>query len=403
MNREQQDFRQRPAQRTRGTEPGSRDIRNPREARSRDIRGPQDPRRKSPRQEPSDRMRQGRGERRPAGRRKRRRRNAVKGMLLSSALLIVLIALGVAGFLYYRQKGESKIQYAALYETKQYNQSQFQGELFAQDLCVTAGDVALDGFEGDPTLHAAGLFDVNQKQVLYADRMFDELYPASTTKLMTAYLTLKHGNLEDMVTVSETAVSFVDPEASLCGLQVGDQLTLYDLLCGLILHSGNDNAAVIAEYIGGSQEGFVDMMNQEALSMGASKTHFLNPHGLHEDGHYTTAYDLYLMFNACIQDQRFLDIIAMKSYNATVTGIDGSTRSEVWHASNYYSSGLAEPPSGVQVVGGKTGTTDQAGSCVILYHLDSTGRPLISVVMGASDKERLYNDTTRLVTAGSGS
>lgn len=95
MNREQQDFRQRPAQRTRGTEPGSRDI-----------RGPQDPRRKSPRQEPSDRMRQGRGERRPAGRRKRRRRNAVKGMLLSSALLIVLIALGVAGFLYYRQKGE---------------------------------------------------------------------------------------------------------------------------------------------------------------------------------------------------------------------------------------------------------------------------------------------------------
>lgn len=400
MNREQQDFRQRPAQRTRGTEPGSRDIRNPREARSRDIRGPQDPRRKSPRQEPSDRMRQGRGERRPAGRRKRRRRNAVKGMLLSSALLIVLIALGVAGFLYYRQKGESKIQYAALYETKHYNQSQFQGELFAQDLCVTAGDVALDGFEGDPTLHAAGLFDVNQKQVLYADRIHEELYPASTTKLMTAYLALKHGNLEDVVTVSETAVSFVDPEASLCGLQVGDQLSLYDLLCGLILHSGNDNAAVIAEHIGGSQEGFVEMMNQEALSLGATHTHFQNPHGLHEDGHYTTAYDLYLMFNACIQDQRFIDIISMKSYHATLTGMDGSIRTEDWPASNYYSAGLADPPAGVNVIGGKTGTTDQAGSCVILYNLDSTGRPLISVVMGADHKDLLYSDMSQILSAG---
>lgn len=108
--------------------------------------------------------------------------------------------------------------YAVLYETDHYNQAQYQGELFAQDLCVAAENVVLNGFGGDTTLHAAGLFDVNQKQVLYADRLHEQLYPASTTKLMTAYLTLQHGNLEDMVTVSETAVSFVDPEASVCGL-----------------------------------------------------------------------------------------------------------------------------------------------------------------------------------------
>lgn len=387
MSRNEHDFRQRPEQNRRRParqEPGRRDGRN-------GSRG----------QEPAERIRKNRGGQ-PARRRKRRRKQAVKGLVLSSLLLIALVALGIVGFLKYLKAADARIMYAALYETEHYNQNLYQGELFAPELCVTAGDVVLDGFGGDPTLHAAGLFDVNQKQVLYADRIHDRLYPASTTKLMTAYLAFKHGNLEDVVTVSETAVSFVDPEASLCGLQVGDQLTLYDLLCGLILHSGNDNAAVIAEYIGGSQEGFVDMMNQEALSLGATNTHFQNPHGLHEDNHYTTAYDLYLMFNACIQDQRFIDIISMESYNATLTGMDGSVRTDVWPASNYYSAGLAEPPAGVNVIGGKTGTTDQAGSCVILYNLDSTGRPLISVVMGANNKELLYTDMSQLLAAGTG-
>lgn len=387
MSRNERDFRQRPEQnrnRNHRQEPGRKDR------RGRGQRG----------QEPEARMQRRRGER-PSGRkRKKRRKQAVKGVLLSAVLMIVLIVLGAAGFLHYLNAADAKTMYAALYETEHYNQNLYQGELFAPELCVAAGDVALDGFGGDPTLHAAGLFDVNQKQVLYADRIFDQLYPASTTKLMTAYLTLKYGNLEDMVTVSETAVSFVDPEASLCGLQVGDQLTLYDLLCGLILHSGNDNAAVIAEYIGGSQESFVDMMNQEALNLGATHTHFQNPHGLHEDEHYTTAYDLYLMFNACIQDQRFIDIISMKSYHATLTGMDGSVRTDEWPASNYYSAGLSQPPEGINVIGGKTGTTDQAGSCVILYSLNSAGSPLISVVMGANDKELLYNDMTQILACG---
>lgn len=387
MSRTEHDFRQRPESNRRRTdrqEPGRRNGsgRRPEEQR------------------PAERMRRNRGAQPVRRRRKRRRKQAVKGLLLSAVLLTTLLVLGAAGFLRYLKAADAKTMYAALYETEHYNQDQYQGELFASELCVAAGDVVLNGFNGDPTLHAAGLFDVNQKQVLYADRIHEELYPASTTKLMTAYLALKHGNLEDVVTVSETAVSFVDPEASLCGLQVGDQLSLYDLLCGLILHSGNDNAAVIAEHIGGSQEGFVEMMNQEALSLGATHTHFQNPHGLHEDGHYTTAYDLYLMFNACIQDERFIDIISMKSYHATLTGMDGSIRTEDWPASNYYSAGLADPPAGVNVIGGKTGTTDQAGSCVILYNLDSTGRPLISVVMGADHKDLLYSDMSQILSAG---
>lgn len=389
MSKNEHDFRQRPEQNRRRTK---RHESGNRRGRSRSTEG----------QKQTERRQNSRRTQQPAKRRRSRRKNQAKRLLLTMALLIIMAAFCGAGFLYFQQKKAAQTLYAVLYETDHYNQAQYQGELFARDLCVAAENVALNGFGGDPALHAAGLFDVNQKQVLYADRLHEQLYPASTTKLMTAYLTLQHGNLEDMVTVSETAVSFVDPEASVCGLEAGDQLTLYDLLCGLILQSGNDNAAVIAEYLGGSIEGFVDMMNSQAIAMGATHTHFVNPHGLHDDNHYTTAYDLYLMFNACIKDQRFLDIIAMKSYNASWTSVDGSPRTDEWMVTNYYSAGLAETPPGVQVIGGKTGTTDEAGSCVVLYNIDSSGNPLISIVMGASDKELLYNDMTQLLLAGNG-
>lgn len=336
---------------------------------------------------------------RPYRRRRKKRKNYAGLVLLSVCLVLVLFAAGGVGFWYFQSKAISP-SYVTAYETEYYNQSLYREDYFAQNLCVAVSDVLLDGYEGDPSLHAAGLFDVSQMQVTYADRIHDSLYPASTTKLMTAYLTLKYGDLESRVTVSEQAVSLLDPEAQMCGLQAGDQLSLYDLLCGLVLHSGNDNAAVIAEYLSGSTEQFVNLMNSEALALGATKTHFVNPHGLHDDNHYTTAYDLYLIFNACIQDERFVDIISMKSYNAMITGQDGSVRTEEWAASNYYSAGLAQAPPGVQVVGGKTGTTNEAGSCVVLYNINDSGKPYISIIMGADDKDILYTDMTQLLQAG---
>ena len=96
------------------------------------------------------------------------------------------------------------------------------------------------------------------------------------------------------MTVSRRAVTF-DVDASVCGLQENDQITMEALLYGLLLHSGNDNAIAIAEHISGSVEAFVELMNEEARKLGATNTHFTNPHGLHEADHYTTAYDLYLI------------------------------------------------------------------------------------------------------------
>lgn len=313
--------------------------------------------------------------------------------LAGISCLILTSALLVGGC------ASSTVSYIGTYEAKQYTKDLYRGSLFAEDLCVAAEDVALEGYTEDPTFHAAGLFDLTEEKVLYADRIHDRLYPASTTKLMTAYLALKYGNLDDVVTVGENATAFA-PDEQVCGLQTGDQLTLYDLLAGLMLYSGNDCATAIAEHLSGSVEKFAELMNQEAWNLGAVNSHFVNPHGLHNEDHYTTAYDLYLIFNACAKDERFIDLISQKEYTASITGADGAVRNDVWAATNYYSSGEAAMPEGVTVLGGKTGTTNEAGNCVILYEEDPEGKPYISVIMGAGDKPTLYTYMSQLLTAG---
>ena len=140
-------------------------------------------------------------------------------------------------------------------------------------------------------------------------------------------------------------------------------------------------------------------MNEEAKKLGATGTHFVNPHGLHEDDHYTTAYDLYLIFNACIQNDTFKEIISMSSYTMSIGDAAGNTHSLEVLPTNYYSLGKTEAPEGIKVFGGKTGTTDQAGCCVILYSEDMEAHPYISVIMGAEDKAFLYQEMNRLLEA----
>ena len=151
------------------------------------------------------------------------------------------------------------------YETKNYNKNLYTEKLFATDLCVASGNVDLEGITASDTesLHSAALFDLDSKQVDFSYQMFDKVYPASTTKLMTALVALKYGDLDGEVTVSENADkdSFAYDEQT-CGLESGDQLTLSDLLNGLLLYSGNDNAVAIAEYIGGTMDKFADMMKK---------------------------------------------------------------------------------------------------------------------------------------------
>ena len=126
-----------------------------------------------------------------------------------------------------------------------YDRYLYEGELFANQLCVSNENVSLNDFEVASSLHAAALFGVDQKKVFLSEHMHDRLFPASTTKILTLYLALKYGTLSDEVTVSKNAVS-VPSDSSVAGLREGEQLTLEDLLYGLMLPSGNDSAVAIA-------------------------------------------------------------------------------------------------------------------------------------------------------------
>ena len=313
-------------------------------------------------------------------------------------------------------KTESLVQE---YETSNYTKTLYRGQLFAENLCTASEDIPLSvkssdtgsdsvsenasaagnplGFEPE-SVHAVGLFDVNNAETDCAYNIHKKIYPASTTKILTALVALENGNLSDTVTVADEADSgkFAADEQT-CGIKAGDQLTLEDLLNGLLLYSGNDNAVAIADHIAGSTEKFAEMMNAEAKKLMATNSHFVNPSGLHDDNHYTTAYDLYLIFNECIKHQEFMDIISSDSYTADITGTDGTVRQVTWYPTSYYAKGEAALPDGAEVIGGKTGYTGEAGNCLILLDQDESGKHYISIVMGADSKPLLYEDMTAII------
>ena len=174
-------------------------------------------------------------------------------------------------------------------------------------------------------------------------------------------------------------------------------MTLDQLLHCLLVYSGNDAASAIAEYVGGTTENFVQMMNSYAASLGCTGTHFTNPHGLQDENHYTTPYDIYLMLNEAIKYQEFTEITQLSSYTVDYTGADGSVLSTTLPATDHYLTGEANPPKDVTILGGKTGTTSLAGNCLALLCQNAYGQPFVSIVMGASSKELLYQEMSSLL------
>ena len=165
----------------------------------------------------------------------------------------------------------------------------------------------------------------------------------------------------------------------------------------LLVFSANDIAIAIAENVGGSYDKFVELMNKEAVNLGATGTHFTNPHGLHNDDHYTTPYDLYLILNAAASNKTIREILPKSSYNTTFTGEDGDSKSIAVNATDAYLTGDVEAPEGITVIGGKTGTTDPAGHCLIIMSTNSKGNNYISVVMKAETTEELYTSMNSLL------
>lgn len=259
-------------------------------------------------------------------------------------------------------------------------------------LCVSSSDTNEINYTLTEDVSGAALFDLTGEKVLFGHHLFDKVYPASTTKIMTALLLLEKADLNEVITVTREAVD-LPSYASLCGIKEGDQISYKDLLYGLLLPSGNDAAAAIAISLSGSIEGFADEMNQKAGELMATGTHFVNPHGLHDDDHYTTPYDLYLIFNACIKNTDFVDCISTPDYECEVIGADGEKRTLTFENSNYYLKGTKTPPDTIVVEGGKTGTTNEAGNCLIMLAKNTDNdTPYISMVLGASSRDKVYEN-----------
>ena len=271
----------------------------------------------------------------------------------------------------------------------------YYAEPFAEDLCVVTDESAFD--EGLVTSEAAALFDEDGREVLYSKDAFERLYPASITKVMTALVALEYGNLSDQVTVTEDAV-ITESGASLCGIEPGDVLTLEQLLYGLMLPSGNDAGAAIAVHIAGSIEAFADMMNAEADRIGAVDTHFVNPHGLHDPDHYTTVYDLYLIFHEAMKNPVFREITGTTAYTASYRDRSGQTVSKTWKGGNWFMTGERETPAGITVIGGKTGTTQAAGYCLIMAEEAADGGEYVSVVLKSDSRPALYDNMENIIS-----
>ncbi len=287
--------------------------------------------------------------------------------------------------------------YAVPYSIKSTDYSESGGQrlkTFASDLCVTNSDIGNSLTLTENT--CCGLFDMGKKETLYALNAQSQLDPASLTKVMTAIVALKYGSL-DQILVADEKVYINEAGAQKINLSAGDSMTLEQALHILLLYSANDVALLIAENIGSSIENFVDMMNEEAKAIGATKTHFMNPNGLTQEDHYTTVYDMYLMFNEALKYEKFSQIIRMSNYTTQYHTSGGDMKEVTVNNTNGYLNGNCEMPAGITVLGGKTGTTAAAGHCLIQLAADTSGNEFIAVIMRAEDTNTLYNEMSNLL------
>lgn len=267
--------------------------------------------------------------------------------------------------------------------------------LFAENLCVVDDEGVFDFDFVDS--ESGAVFSISDGTVIYSKNAFETLYPASITKVMTALLAIKYGNLDDEVTVTEDAV-ITESGATLCGIKPGDKLSLRQLLYGLMLPSGNDAGAAIAVHMDGTIEAFADRMNREAALLGATGTHFVNPHGLSDSNHYTTAYDLYLIFQEALKYPEFREITGTTAYTADYVDGAGNPVSKTWEGGNWYLTGKRQTPDGLTVFSGKTGTTKAAGYCLIMASKDEKDHEYISVILKAGSRDNLYDNMTNIIS-----
>lgn len=272
-----------------------------------------------------------------------------------------------------------------------------ESKFLYEDLCFSAQDVS-DGSDYDFSSYAAVCYDIDECRILFSKNMFSKVYPASTTKLVTALLAVKCCDPSDTIYIREDNCGITTPGAQLCGFKKGDVVSVKDMLYCLLIYSGNDAGVALAEAIAGTEEDCVRKMNDLAADLGCIGTQFMNTHGLHNSKHYTTPYDMYLIFNECLKVPELKEIFSCDGYNVSIVNtLDGTEREIYMEPTNLYFTGTYYAPEGMTVKGGKTGDTSSAGKCLILYSVNAEGHGFITEIFKADDKKTLYNETNELL------
>ena len=235
-----------------------------------------------------------------------------------------------------------------------------------------------------PTINSRAyvVIDRNSNTILIGKNENQRKKMASTTKIMTALVVIEHCNLSDIVEVSKKSAS---TGGSRLGLKTGDKITVYDLLYGLMMRSGNDAAVALAEHISGSTTDFANLMNEKAKNLGLSNTHFVTPHGLDEDEHYTTAYELALLSNYAMNNEIFAKIVGTKNYTITLNGYPKTLTN---------TNELLGVLNGVYGI--KTGFTNGANRCLVTC-CKRGNMDIICVVLGADTKKYRTTDSIKLI------
>ncbi len=234
----------------------------------------------------------------------------------------------------------------------------------------------------DINSRACVVIDRNSNTIIYGKNENSQRKMASTTKIMTATIIIENCNLDEIVEVSKKSAG---TGGSRLGLKTGDKITVRDLLYGLMLCSGNDAAVALAEHAGGSVEGFAELMNKKSESLGLSNTHFVTPHGLDSNEHFTTAYELALLTNYALNNKTFANIVGTKNYTVTINGYPKSLNNTNELLGNFDG-----------IYGVKTGFTNGANRCLVTA-CKRNDMDIICVVLGADTKQFRTSDSVKLI------
>jgi len=253
----------------------------------------------------------------------------------------------------------------------------------------------IENWPAGPAIGAEGaiLMEANTGVILYAKNIDERLYPASTTKLMTCLLAAENLKIDEVISFSTDAVFGIEPGSSNIGIDVGESMPMEECLYAILTASANEVANAVAEHIAGSLDGFADMMNKKAKELGCKNTHFVNAHGLHDDNHYTSAYDLALIAKAFFQNEFLSKVGNTASHHFEAT----DTQPDDFIKRNKHKLITGEIAyKGIK--GGKTGFTSNARQTLVTC-AEQNGMRLICVIMKEESPEQ-FNDTVKLFDYG---